>query len=75
MELNEKDADEIFEEIYPEIRMQYDDMVEKGINPLAIFGIYLGIMGQEFQAHATKEDFDAFLKHMMDIQWSNKTIN
>lgn len=74
MEINQ-DADEIFEEVYPEIRMQYDDLVEKGISPMAIFGIYLGIIGQEFKAHGTKEDFDAFLQHMMDIQWSEKTIN
>ena len=68
-------SEQIFEDVYPEIRDQYDSFVEKGISPMSIFGVYLGIMGQEFQAHASKEEFDNFLKRMMEIEWVERTVN
>lgn len=69
------DNDELMEELYPEIRAQFEKFVyEKGINPMSVFGVYLGIMGQEFQEHASKEDFDNFLKKMMEVKWETKTV-
>jgi hypothetical protein len=69
------DNDELMEELYPEIRAQFEKFVyEKGINPMSVFGVYLGIMGQEFQEHASKEDFDNFLTKMMEVKWQTKTV-
>lgn len=70
------ETDEVLEQLYPEIRAQFDKFVnEKGVNPMSIFGVYLGIMGQEFSEHASKEDFDNFLKKMMEVEWQPKSLN
>jgi hypothetical protein len=65
-----------FEDLYPKIRALYDDLVYKeNFNPMQVFGVFLGIMGQEFREHASKEDFDDFLKKMIDIEWNEKVVN
>jgi hypothetical protein len=72
-ELNENT--EVLDQLYPEIRAQFDKYVhEKGISPMSVFGVYLGIIGQEFSEHATKEEFDNFLKKMMEVEWQPKTV-
>ena len=69
----EQDA---FETLYPVIREMYDDLVYKqGNNPMQVFGVFMGIIGQEFKENATKEDFDKFLKSMIDIPWEERTVN
>jgi hypothetical protein len=69
------ETDELMEQLYPEIRAQFDKFVyTDGIHPMSVFGVYLGIMGQEFQEHASKEDFDNFLKKMMEVKWETKTV-
>lgn len=63
-----------FEELYPRVRNLYDEMVYKeGNSPMQVFGVFLGIMAQEFKEHATKEDFDAFLTKMMEIEWTTQS--
>lgn len=70
------DTDEVLDQLYPEIRAQFDKFVyEKGISPMSVFGVYLGIMGQEFSEHASKEEFDNFLKKMMEVEWQPKSLN
>ena len=69
------ETEDVMDQLYPEIRAQFEKFVyEKGINPMSVFGVYLGIMGQEFQEHASKEDFDAFLTKMMEVKWETKTV-
>lgn len=64
-----------FEKLYTIIRGQFDELAfTEGINPMHIFGVYLGIMAQEFKEHATKEDFDKFLTHMLDVEWTERTV-
>ena len=70
------ETEDVMDQLYPEIRAQFEKFVyEKGINPMSVFGVYLGIMGQEFQEHASKEDFDNFLKKMMEVEWQPKSLN
>jgi len=65
-----------FEELYPRIRSFYDELVYKeNKNPMQVFGVFLGIMGQEFKEHASKEEFDEFLSKMMAIEWTEKVVN
>lgn len=67
---------EVLETLYPEIRAQFDKYVyEQGISPMAVFGIYLGIMAQEFKEHASKDEFDVFLTKMMEVTWEQKILN
>jgi chorismate mutase len=59
-----------FEEIYQRVRSLYDEIVFKEqVNPMQVFGVFLGIIAQEFKDHATKAEFDEFLKKMMDVEW------
>lgn len=72
--MNENDEVE-FEKLYTTIRGQFDELAYKeGINPMHIFGVYLGIMAQEFKEHASKEDFDKFLTQMLDVEWTERTV-
>lgn len=69
------ETEDVMDQLYPEIRAQFEKFVyEKGINPMSVFGVYLGIMGQEFSEHASKEEFDNFLKKMMEVEWQTKTV-
>jgi hypothetical protein len=61
-----------FEELYPRIRALYDELVYKESNsPMQVFGVFLGIIAQEFKENASKEEFDAFLSKMMAVEWVN----
>jgi hypothetical protein len=61
-----------FEELYPRIRSLYDELVYKENNsPMQVFGVFLGIIAQEFKENASKEEFDAFLSKMMAVEWVN----
>lgn len=59
-----------FEEVYQRVRSLYDEIVFKEqVNPMQVFGVFLGIIAQEFKDHATKAEFDEFLTKMMDVEW------
>jgi hypothetical protein len=61
-----------FEELYPRIRAMYDELVYKeNISPMQVFGVFLGIIAQEFKENASKEEFDNFLTKMMAVEWVN----
>ena len=63
-----------FDELHEKIRTLYDELVYKDSNnPMQVFGVFLGIMAQEFQEFSTKENFDAFLTKMMEIPWTKET--
>jgi thiamine phosphate synthase YjbQ (UPF0047 family) len=65
-----------FEELYPRIREFYDKIVyEEGNNPMHVFGVFLGIIAQEFKENSTKEDFDVFMKKILEIEWIERTVN
>ena len=65
-----------FPEMYEQVRRIYDELVYKdGNSPMKVFGVFLGIIAQEFKENSTKEEFDRFLTEMMKIEWQNKTVN
>ena len=65
-----------FDELYPRIREFYDKIVyEESNNPMHVFGIFLGIIAQEFKENATKEDFDKFMEQILKIEWIERTVN
>ena len=65
-----------FDELYPRIRAFYDKIVyEESNNPMHVFGIFLGIIAQEFKENATKEDFDKFMEQILKIEWIERTVN
>lgn len=69
----EQDA---FETLYPVIRELYDELVYKqGNNPMQVFGVFMGIIGQEFRENSTKEDFDNFLTSIINLPWEERTVN
>lgn len=62
-----------FEELYAKIRKQYDEMVYKdNVSPMSVFGIYLGIIAQEFRDNSSKEEFENFLSKMIKIEWNRE---
>lgn len=65
-----------FNELYTRIRKDYDEMVYKdGTSPMSVFGVYLGIIAQEFKDNSSKEEFERFLKEMMKVDWPERTVN
>lgn len=63
--------DKEFDDLHAKIRNMYDELVYKdGNNPMQVFGVFLGIMAQEFKEFSNKENFDAFLTKMMEIEWT-----
>jgi hypothetical protein len=70
--MNEQDN---FEKIYPVIRSTYEDLVYKeNISPMQIFGVFLGIIAQEFRQHSSKEKFDEFLETMKNHKWDERSV-
>jgi hypothetical protein len=65
-----------FNELYTRIRKEYDSMVYKeGTSPMSVFGVYLGIIAQEFKENSSKEEFERFLNQMMQVEWTEKVVN
>lgn len=68
--------DHKFTELYTRIRKEYDEIVYKdGTSPMSVFGVYLGIIAQEFKDHSSKQEFEEFLTKMMKVDWVEKTVN
>lgn len=66
-------ANDPFDEWYPQFRSLYEDAVGTGVSPMAIFGIMIGIVAQEFKAHSTRDEFIHFLAELSSVSWPKDT--
>lgn len=62
-----------FDEWYPQFRLLYEQAIGTGVSPMAIFGIMLGIIAQEFKTHASRDEFIDFLAEMSAVTWPKDT--
>lgn len=59
-----------FDEIYFIVRSVYEELIQKeNITPMQVFGVFLGIIAQEFRDNSTQEKFKEFLDTMKNHDW------
>jgi hypothetical protein len=69
------EQDDNFEKIYPLLRSMYEDLVYKDkVPPMQVFGVFLGIIAQEFKEHSTEEKFKEFLDVMKEQEWKKDVL-
>lgn len=61
--------DDVFEQVYPEFRALVDLKIAEGASPMAVFGVMLGIIAQEYKKHASLEEFREFLLAIAEAEW------
>lgn len=67
--------DEKFENAYKQAYALYRELIETNqATPMQVFGVFMGIIAQEFNEHSTKEEFDRYLKGMMEVDWNQETL-
>jgi hemerythrin superfamily protein len=67
--------DKNFEVIYQRVRSLYDEVISEGdVTPMEVFGVFLGVIAQEFRTNSTQEKFQEFLEVMRDHPWPEETM-
>lgn len=62
--------DDNFEEMYVRVRSLYNEFTAReDISPMQVFGVFLGVIAQEFRDHSTQENFKEFLDTMKNQDW------
>lgn len=64
--------EEVFQELYPKFKFLYDESIKSGFKPMEVFGIMLGIIAQQYQMYATKEEFVDFLTRIQQQAWPDE---
>lgn len=62
-----------FNEWYPQVRSLYEEAVGHGVSPMAMFGMMLGVIAQEFKQHASRDEFIDFLAEMSAVSWPKES--
>lgn len=61
--------DDVFDQLYPEFRALVDMKLGEGVSPMAIFGVMLGVIAQEYKKYSSMEEFKEFLIAMAETEW------
>jgi hypothetical protein len=67
--------DDKFFEIYGKVRSLYEELIqEEDTTPMQVFGVFLGVIAQEFRDNSTQEKFKEFLEIMQNHEWPKENM-